>query len=159
MGYTHYWQIGRPIEPQEWLAITQATHQIIDHAAALGIGVAGWNGEGEPVIGEGEIRLNGADDDNYETFAIIANEPTPFDFCKTGRRPYDAVVGAVLLACRRVLPPDAFALNSDGNWDRDWLAHQDGGVAPVVLFDAATSLPPFAGEPSPIGPLYLEVMS
>lgn len=45
-------------------------------------------------------------------------------FCKTARKPYDVLVGAILLRCVQ-LAPDAFAIGSDGRWEREWLHGAD----------------------------------
>jgi hypothetical protein len=40
--------------------------------------------------------------------------------CKTARKPYDVLVGAILLRCKQ-LAPEAFAIGSDGRWETEWL--------------------------------------
>jgi hypothetical protein len=57
--------------------------------------LAGWDGTGAPEFAETEFSLNGADPDDYETFSL-GTEATDFDFCKTGERPYDIVVTAII---------------------------------------------------------------
>lgn len=103
----------------EWLDITTHARTFIGLARAYGVDVAGPDGTGQPVITGDEIELNGRGEDGFETFAL-SREPGGWEFCKTGLRPYDDVVGAVLLyASRRA--PDAIAVDSDGDMDgADW---------------------------------------
>ncbi len=109
MGYTHYWEGEAPIAKA--LPIIE---KIVAQGARQGIPLAGWDGEGEPVITAEEIRFNGVGDDAHETFAIVAGE-TGFAFCKTARKPYDAIVVAILIALSEVEGPSTFSWSSDGD--------------------------------------------
>lgn len=119
MGYTTYFSRTRAFTPAEWLDITTHARTFIGLARAYGVDVAGPAGTGQPVITGDEIALNGRGEEAFETFAL-SREPGGWEFCKTGLRPYDDVVGAVLLyASRRA--PDAIAVDSDGDMDgADW---------------------------------------
>jgi hypothetical protein len=127
VGYTHYWSIQRshPVYSTSWPGIIDDTRRIIDAVRATGIGVAGPHGHGQPILDPAEgIAFNGdaSIHRDYETFRLAPPAPEPghrWAFCKTGHRPYDLAVTAVLLRCRLLLP-DVFLLASDGRWDGAW---------------------------------------
>ncbi|URN05400.1 hypothetical protein LUW74_20150 [Actinomadura madurae] len=50
-------------------------------------------------------------------------------FRKTNRHPYDLAVCAVLLRCH-MLAPEAFSIDSDGEWDDEWA---NGATKPPPL--------------------------
>lgn len=123
MGYTHYWS-GRADATPELL---DQIHDVIDHSyvtLADGLG-----GELLPTVDETEIWLNGSDElgEASETFMITFGEDSG-GFCKTGRRPYDEVVVAILILLARHCPE--FTWSSDGDTED----HADG----MALVDAVT---------------------
>ncbi|MFF4924338.1 hypothetical protein ACFY4B_27450 [Kitasatospora sp. NPDC001261] len=133
MGYTHYWSYTPQAEGfrAAWLQLQLDAAAIIDFVQRQDVQLAGGDGTGAPRIDDGAIRFNGrqADGDDYETFSIDLNPHRPrereesgffWEFCKTGERPYDMAVTAVLLRAH-TLAPDFFAIQSDGDWDSDWL--------------------------------------
>lgn len=85
--------------------------------------VAGPSGRGKPRLNKHLIALNGRRPDDYESFVLGKEPPTPFcdrpdadatlSFCKTEYRPFDAVVVSILAAARTVAP-DAIEVRSDG---------------------------------------------
>jgi hypothetical protein len=106
---------------------------IIAEATKQGMVVRGAMGEGEPEFTEAYFRLNGdrSQDLDYETFAWEAM-PTQqaweegneiFDFCKTARRPYDAVVTAILIRAKLIYG-DCVDVRSDGEW-HEWQAGRE----------------------------------
>lgn len=129
MGYTHYFEH------------LTATPEVIADArlilAATDVTVCGPNGQGLPIMNELDgIRLNGfaAADEDYETFHLRGTKEPDFPsfstFCKTGRRPYDSVVAAILIsAAIRATGRTAGTVRSDGTWS-NWSAG-------VELFEAA----------------------
>jgi hypothetical protein len=135
MGYTHYWSLppGDPRYAMVWPVIVEDTRRIVDAVRDLGVVIAGPDGHRRPVLAvSAGIAFNGdaTTDLDYETFAVAApgfGGPPRAEFCKTGRRPYDLAVAAVLLRCRLMLP-GVFLIGSDGDWDREWLT----GVADVA---------------------------
>jgi len=130
MGYTHYWYQMRNFTDSEWQKISFMTNKIIEAAKAQGIELANGHGEAgtEPVIDADKIQLNGVDDDAHETLYLTKQQGkfvdyTPrdqqirdgiFNFCKTARKPYDAVVVSILGAARRIAK-GALRLSSDGD--------------------------------------------
>ena len=122
MGYTHYWQDGEVELTKE---VVEDVKKILAAAEAEGIAITG-DPRGErparPVADDGKIVFNGlGEDGSYETFAFVgAGEgvESAFNFCKTARRPYDAVASAVLL--RLGEEPGGGCICSDGTFFSDW---------------------------------------
>jgi hypothetical protein len=115
MGYTHYWRINEPIPA----VVFKDAQKIIAKATELGIVVCGADGTGLPTIDESGLKLNGDRSQglSHETFEL--SEPTSFDFCKTAEKPYDTVVGAILISLKKHLP--SADITSDGGWfDEEW---------------------------------------
>lgn len=128
MGFTHYFIQQRDFTPEEWEKIQMAANLTIVQALAEGIELAGWNREGEPVVDENHISLNGLGEKGCETFKIERVKPpkpewdrgTPgdeyFNFCKTRERPYDRVVVTILHAIGKIAP-GAMRISSDGGFE------------------------------------------
>ncbi|WP_331752763.1 hypothetical protein OG440_38395 (plasmid) [Streptomyces sp. NBC_00637] len=131
MGYTHRFAFA----PQAPSFRTVRLQLALDAGAIVRlvertqeIRIAGGSGAGAPRISEDAIVFNGLAelDQEYETFAIDMDARQPgvvTSFCKTGStsgRPYDIAVTAVLLRAH-TLAPRAFAIDSDGRWDEDWV--------------------------------------
>ena len=95
MGYTHYWE-SKGFDPQGWQLFTATARKVINLARADGIAIAGSNGTGTPDLTADEVCFNGRDSDSHETAFISRNAGT-HEFCKTARKPYDAVVVALLV--------------------------------------------------------------
>lgn len=112
MGYTHFF---KDLQPTQNLA--DLTEEIIIKS---GIIICGGDGIGKPEISPTCISLNGcrAKHESFETFRIQA-ESKGFNFCKTGRRPYDTVVTAVLTAAIFLQCPGWEHISSDGAY-KDW---------------------------------------
>lgn len=110
MGYTHYF---KGLRSDEYLADFAA--QIVENADCE---ICGGMGEGEPEITASSIWLNGSEakGEEFETFAItdhIGNDE--FNFTKTGRMPYDDVVGAILIAAIISRADNYENIGSDGD--------------------------------------------
>jgi len=110
MGYTHYYRHGGGETLGKTLLDAKA---ILKYAKANGPVIAGPDGTGAPVLEEGLLLLNGHGDDDCETFLLDSREGRTL--CKTGSRPYDSVVTAILIR----LGLHGGEVSSDGNWD-DW---------------------------------------
>lgn len=92
ISYTHYWTI---VKGEAWPQFIEDAKTII---AAAEIPLS-QNGKSytQPIIDiENGIFFNGADGDDYD-FYIHMDDERSDAFCKTGRRPYDLIVTAVLL--------------------------------------------------------------
>lgn len=113
MGYTHYWN-GRYHLTQN---LVEDVKSIIAKAKEDGIVLGDWEGHGEPEVGTRLISFNGsaARNEDFETAAFADDSE---GFCKTGRKPYDVVVGAVLLRIRHY--NRNFRIESDGDWDNEY---------------------------------------
>lgn len=114
MGYTHYFP---GLKTNEIFA--EGVRDIVAAAEELGIKVRGADGYGEPVITGDIIALNGDAEENldYESFVIDGEDG--FNFCKTARRPYDAVVTAILIWAIVGEFEGHENIGTDGSWD-DW---------------------------------------
>ena len=114
MGYTHYFRNVR------------MTPELADLAKVIialsDVTICGGTGYGAPEISDNIIYLNGDAEkgEDYETFSLNNNaEDDLFPFCKTGHRPYDKVVTAILTAAVYLRVPGYNTISSDGNIN-DW---------------------------------------
>jgi len=117
MGYTHYWQFhnGTPID-EDTRRVCSKLKEAVEFAIKEGYDIAGYDGSGEPRLEEMKIGFNGRGDDHHETF--LFHDPDGFNFCKTARKPYDAVVCLCLLVMKDSLG-SGIRVSSDGDWD-EW---------------------------------------
>ncbi|KEZ43432.1 hypothetical protein SAPIO_CDS4613 [Scedosporium apiospermum] len=112
MGYTHYWTIK---DAASW---RKCLPQLVDDSGLIikhsGVAICGNDYDLPPMLDKDEgISINGKDD-GFEPFCLALDEG--FDFCKTGRRPYDLVVCAILLRAHQ-LAPKVLDIHSDGRWN------------------------------------------
>lgn len=133
MGYTHYFEMNHTADPAAFATLAADARRIVAEATDRGIalGDAFGNPGSSPLITDSEIRFNGIEPDNYETFSLAATD-SGFNFCKTGPRPYDAAVCAVLIRAKVHLG-DAIRVSSDGEWS--WWT--DGAALCQDLFGEA----------------------
>jgi hypothetical protein len=110
MGYTHYWTLQNGLEQSDWNTFLEGARKIIETAKEAGIQLADES-EGSAIF------LNGVGEGAHETFSITS-EDVGYDFCKTGFKPYDAVVTAILIHAKNCFK-DGITIKSDGNWV-DW---------------------------------------
>ncbi|EPS36721.1 hypothetical protein H072_9721 [Dactylellina haptotyla CBS 200.50] len=115
MGYTHYWR--GPLHH-----VDQLLPDIRKLFAVTSCAIAGPYGKDEPIATDDTVAFNGAGEDSYESMVLTFGEDIPFGFCKTQYKPYDQVVGAVLLRCAFYNP--GFDVSSDGAWE-DWKAARE----------------------------------
>ncbi|WP_412518935.1 hypothetical protein K8Z49_12845 [Actinomadura madurae] len=143
MGYTHYYRYA-PSDPafrSAWPRIVADARRIVERVGAGGILLNDIPDDLPPVTDE-RILFTGsvADELDGEPLEIrpTADHPQPFQydpprsirtFCKTNRHPYDLAVCAVLLRCH-MLAPEAFYIDSDGEWDDEWA---NGATKPPPL--------------------------
>jgi len=113
-GYTHYWEQSRDFLPEEWSTIVAAAKKIIRAAKGKGITIVDGSGKAgsRPVLNSKEIWLNGEGEEGHETFHLTQKKGE-WDFCKTARKPYDAVVVSILAIAKKV-GRDAIDVSSDG---------------------------------------------
>lgn len=112
MGYTHYVTVKKNVPTAEWAKVINAKNQILNFNQNFGSAPIQDESEGDL------INLNGIAPDDFETFYINPNIKG-FNFCKTGRRPYDIVVVAILCAINNICG-DCFDITSDGD-RKDWI--------------------------------------
>lgn len=114
MGYTHYWTIDLPIPWESWEAIvTDARKLFASTAQPIQFE---YDNASAPVADDARIRFNGRGDNGYETF--VFDRYGEQQSCKTGGRPYDVVVCAVLAAVHD-RAPKSVTVESDGDAN-DW---------------------------------------
>lgn len=118
MGYTRQWKQDRKMTVREWARLTACVERI---QRLSGVDLAGPLGIGAPIVTRGRIAFNGAAQtgEDFETFELMPAPGVAWPFCKTGRRPYDAVVAAVLIAAERIAPGAFSELTADGG-PEDW---------------------------------------
>ena len=129
MGYTHYWTIKNAIEQSKWEKFLHGARQIIGTADEAGIQL-------EDKSSDSEIIINGVGAGAHETF-VITSEDVGYDFCKTGQKPYDTVVTAILIHAKAIFG-DEILITSDGAW-HEW----DGGR---LLYETVYDVQPFGTE-------------
>lgn len=107
MGYTHYWKsnINGVSKVIDWESAIEDCKKIIE-SCGIPLDIEACDDEC--------ICFNGVGSNAAETFLIGFNEPS--SFCKTYRRPYDAVVVAILA---RMAEVEGFTVSSDGS-PNDW---------------------------------------
>ena len=118
MGYTHYWKTTQPMTAYEWAdicksAITYCTRSSVPVHIETSLYMPAPYGKETKRI-RSSISIEGIGEAGYETFVLYPYEEN-FACCKTGRRPYDEIIVAVLnRAAERC--PEKFFWRSDGDW-------------------------------------------
>lgn len=135
MGYTHYWDVTKDVSSDSFMWLTIDVRSIFDYAQLQGIALAdGYANEGSaPCVSNNEIWFNGVGDDMFETFFFT--DTAGSNFCKTGRKPYDIVVCAVLIAAK-VRLGNLVKIGSDGRW-----SNKSEWVPAAKLYTEATGMP------------------
>ena len=122
MGYTHYWRTSAKAIPD---AAVVMLRELLAEAHAAGIVQLEDTTPKPPLVTATVIRFNGVGALGHETFffdvedAYRAADGTPFAFCKTNQKPYDAVVMKVLIVLRHFLG-EQITVTSDGSFDDEW---------------------------------------
>ena len=155
--YSHHWVIVEGIDPTKLPLIAEDVADIIRRSEIPIVGVHGIPGT-QASITPDEVGFNGlnraccCDIDNFDPeehqWVCISNyvddSHDPFilnfsklgvEFCITERKPYDAVVGAVLLTIKYHLPRHFF-IASDGKFGSEWKKGAgDSGISPVAIYE------------------------
>lgn len=122
MGYTHYYtkKAESRDDALRFEMFSIGARRIIEYAVAHeGIEIADGMGD---VLGAWEadtevVSFNGYGPDAHETF-FFKRTGSGFHFCKTARKPYDAVATACLIHMKDVYG-DLIDIGSDGDWS-EW---------------------------------------
>lgn len=128
MGYTHYWYQpkAKSAAPSAgaWGRLIGDVQALIMQARKEGIALGDGLGEGGALeIDSDRIWFNGVGDGAHETFNLERRPVAPdwdkgksqvFNFCKTARKPYDAVVCGALILARWHLA-GKISISSDGD--------------------------------------------
>jgi hypothetical protein len=137
MGYAHHFRYNTalPAYQDAWPRMVADALTIVQAADRMQVTICGPHGDNAPKISDTGIALNGSrwQASDHDSLVICPSVTTQHarismgaepgflsDTCKTGRRPYDVAVAAILLRCH-LLAPEAFRINSDGRWDREWI--------------------------------------
>lgn len=136
MGYTHYWEQTRDLDPEEWKVFTDGVENLVTLVNRDGPVLVYEYDEPEkpPVVNKDMVRFNGNGDDGHETF-LVTRVASPWAFCKTARKPYDSAVVACLCCLHSIGGHD---VSSDGDWE-DWIEGCD--LAKKVWPDIVTGIP------------------
>lgn len=123
MGYTHYYVLtSKPVDAEKrYRSFAAGAAVIINTAVDKGVQVADWSGEKLHgwEASSNAVRFNGYDKEACETFTWLPNpEENRFNFTKTWRQPYDAVVTACLLLLKKIYG-EHVEISSDGTWE-EW---------------------------------------
>jgi hypothetical protein len=135
VGYTHYFSKVNSTtdEALRFEMFARGARTIIEYATKYdNIQIADGMGDslGAYEISDELVKFNGYGADSHETF-YWGMDASGFNFCKTARKPYDAVVTACLIHLKDVFG-DAVSIGSDGDWS-EW---RDG----ATLYRNATGL-------------------
>lgn len=90
MGHSHYWE-GKVNDREKCARDIVRLLESSSVPLADGLATEGTS----PIVDAESVWFNGVGDDGCETFSLVWDS-TDFNFCKTGRRPYDIVVMAAL---------------------------------------------------------------
>ena len=121
MGITHHWK--RPVElpPEAFKAAIIDSGRLLSDAEGV---LAGFDGTGSPLVEDEHLVLNGRGTAGVEPLELVLTEfdrhgrTEVWGHCKTGLRPYDLHVKAVLIIFRHHLP-GLFSVMSDQT-DTEW---------------------------------------
>lgn len=121
MGYTHYWNNRGTITAEQWTHVMDLVTIMLADEECPNI-VREFDEARHAALEGGMIQFNGPGSDGHETF-YVAPQEQGFRFCKTARKPYDALVTGTLIAMRVVFG-ESFNIASDGS-GREWQAGID----------------------------------
>ena len=117
MGYTHYIKYDKGFTSENWSKFIKEAKGVFERAKKAGIEFTG-DFCGETIIpvdfSGDELVFNGVGDDSHETCAI-SKKGDEFEFCKTARKPYDAIVVAIYVLARKY--GENVVISSDGGED------------------------------------------
>ena len=156
MGYTHSWRrpknFGSVDITDMYIRLVADVKKIITQAERCGISIGNFDGTNHgPTYDQNSFRFNGYGGLAHETFLWECvptdtaewrkDELDTFDFCKTARAPYDAVVTAVLIRVKHIYGENV-TISSDGLWDADeLLGWHDGRELYETVFDEFAECP------------------
>lgn len=100
MGYTHYWDVSANITDEAWEKFCNFVKAAIKVTKHEGTPIVGWDSEHgtPPEVSDERVAFNGLVESGHETFCVDREGDEGFGFCKTARKPYDALVVACCVA-------------------------------------------------------------
>lgn len=113
MSFTHH---TKDISFEDWSKITNTVKRMVQLETESGITICDGSGEAGtcPEINDAYISLNGCGDYSHDSFYLQRTEHSDFGFCKTARKPYGALVVAILTIVEDL---GYTTFNSDGEKD------------------------------------------
>lgn len=108
MGYTHYWESYGEIPLDKWVTLDNMICYIREQAGRAGIRT-------DYYVSPEYLTIEGIGSEAHENFVIERGGEMGKSFCKTQRKPYDAVVVAILIYLSHMLAE--FEWSSDGDAD------------------------------------------
>ncbi len=116
MGYSHYWENKEDCPADRWATICTAVRKLLASNPQIRVAFECDEPNKPPQIDDDVIRFNGHSNMAYETFTL--DRRWCRDNCKTGGRPYDVLVVAVLTIAHNV-SRSTWQIRSDGK-PNDW---------------------------------------
>lgn len=141
MGYSHAWGYMMPVDDpgayqDEWSRALIAAARLV---AASPIPLGDYTGSGNPEMSDSRLAFNGAGADAFESIDFPTRlADADGGFCKTGERPYDLIVTAVLATLEHYAP-HCFLITSTDGFPSQWVAGVK--LARQVLDDPTIPLP------------------
>ena len=131
MGYTHYLRFKKSVTKERLSKASKDVKKAFElvKTECPDIVIKVGRGENEPQIDENAICFNGdaSKEEDFETFCVEVGDEG-FNFCKTGRMPYDVYVCVVCLILKEHFGDD-LCMSSDGIFKDD----RDRGVDIDIL--------------------------
>jgi hypothetical protein len=87
MGYTHYWRREKDVDSETFSKIVGDFQKLLPLFKTLDLQLAGWDGNGEPVITDEEIRFNGNANCGHKQLNFGGAGGWPSDTTKFGVAP------------------------------------------------------------------------
>lgn len=126
MGYTNYFTKNKKATASQWNQLIDDAKLIFEKANEQGIELTGCGLGPVPIADKKKkmIFFNGTTENDlcHETFSLQKNQDSMWDFCKTARKPYDAVVKAILIRAEELGVVSKWSFDGD----KDEEEYEDG---------------------------------
>lgn len=107
MGYTNKWKQSKDFTNAEWVKIQSDASSIVRHVQHNMQIPLEVDSDNDAIV------IDEVGGDPHETFVLEQIKRDCFTFCKTGRKPYDIAVKAIMLSAK-FHAPDAIIIHSNG---------------------------------------------
>lgn len=116
-GYSHYWTWKSSPDSAKLKKCIDEMKSILQ---ASPVPLASVEGKGQPTIRDTMLTFNMKGDDKEIGEPFVFPGRTGYNFCKTGGKPYDAVVTACLLVVLDHFTPEEVSITSDSGSLEEW---------------------------------------